>query len=283
MRIARRPAPRRAPASSAGVSASANRAGVALLTPTSVACADSTTATSRVNGLMNSSSVCGIGRVAGEPAVEFRGLAFREGRIAASLEADAAGSTNRAGAKRRGFARSSAHPIFAAHERGLVAEPVVFRARAAAASQPAAARFSHADAAARAGQPGRRHRLCRDRRLAGLRVFRPRRRARSISPSASVIAAPGRARRCGSPTTSSRSSGSTSTASAALWQFQPFWLRVVLEERPDQSNRLLAGVARQEPRHRRFSPAADAPRTGRRSARGAGRWRTALNPANNAG
>jgi uncharacterized membrane protein len=24
-----------------------------------------------------------------------------------------------------------------------------------------------------------------------------------------------------------------------LWRFQPFWLRVVLEERPDQSNRLL--------------------------------------------
>ena len=47
----------------AGVSASANSAGVALLTPASVACADSTTATSSVNGLMNSSSVCGIGRV----------------------------------------------------------------------------------------------------------------------------------------------------------------------------------------------------------------------------
>ena len=47
----------------AGVSASANKAGVALLTPTSVACADKTTATRRVNGLMNSSSVCGIGRL----------------------------------------------------------------------------------------------------------------------------------------------------------------------------------------------------------------------------
>ena len=47
-----------------GVSAIANKAGVALLTPTSVACADSTTATSRVNGLMNSSSVLGIGRLA---------------------------------------------------------------------------------------------------------------------------------------------------------------------------------------------------------------------------
>ena len=35
----------------AGVSAAANSAGVALLTPASVACADSTTATSSVNGL----------------------------------------------------------------------------------------------------------------------------------------------------------------------------------------------------------------------------------------
>ena len=59
----RRAAPRRAPSIFCGVSATANSAGVALLTPTSVACADSTTATSRVNGLMNSSSVCGIGRV----------------------------------------------------------------------------------------------------------------------------------------------------------------------------------------------------------------------------
>jgi len=47
----------------AGVSASAKSAGVALLTPTSVAWADNTTATSSVNGLMNSSSVRGIGRV----------------------------------------------------------------------------------------------------------------------------------------------------------------------------------------------------------------------------
>ena len=65
-----------------------------------------------------------------------------------------------------------------------------------------------------------------------------------------------------------------------LWQFQPFWLRVVLEERPDESNRLLAGIARQQHRHRRFPRAAGAPRAGGDSARGAGRWRAALNPAN---
>src|ERR1700682_5023404 len=44
-----------------GVSATANSARVALLTPASVACADSTTATSRVYGLRCSSSPFGSG------------------------------------------------------------------------------------------------------------------------------------------------------------------------------------------------------------------------------
>ena len=52
-----------------GVSASANSAGVALLTPASVACADSTTATSSVNGLMCWSSLFGSG-VGGLEAAE---------------------------------------------------------------------------------------------------------------------------------------------------------------------------------------------------------------------
>ena len=47
-----------------GVSASANSAGVALLTPASVACAESTTATSSVNGLMWTSSPLGSGLAA---------------------------------------------------------------------------------------------------------------------------------------------------------------------------------------------------------------------------
>ena len=46
----------------AGVSAIANSRRVALLTPVSVACADSTTATSKVKGLRNSSSPFGSGR-----------------------------------------------------------------------------------------------------------------------------------------------------------------------------------------------------------------------------
>src|SRR5262249_44132794 len=47
-----------------GVSAAANSAGVALLTPASVACAESTTATSSVNGLMCLSSPLGSGLAA---------------------------------------------------------------------------------------------------------------------------------------------------------------------------------------------------------------------------
>jgi hypothetical protein len=47
-----------------GVSASANNAGVALLTPASVACADNTTATSSVKGLMCCNSVLGSGLAA---------------------------------------------------------------------------------------------------------------------------------------------------------------------------------------------------------------------------
>src|SRR6185437_1107665 len=47
-----------------GVSAAANNAGVALLTPASVACADNTTATSSVNGLKYLSSVLGSGLAA---------------------------------------------------------------------------------------------------------------------------------------------------------------------------------------------------------------------------
>src|SRR5712675_148099 len=48
----------------AGVSAAANSAGVALLTPASVACADRTTATNKVNGVMYCSSPTGSGLAA---------------------------------------------------------------------------------------------------------------------------------------------------------------------------------------------------------------------------
>jgi uncharacterized membrane protein len=63
-----------------------------------------------------------------------------------------------------------------------------------------------------------------------------------------------------------------------LWRFQPFWLRVVLEERPDESNRLLVTS------HGRRLVIADflgAPmrRELAASLRAAlSRWRTALNP-----
>ena len=52
-----------------GVSASLNRAGVALLTPASVACAESTTATSKVNGSM-CSKLAARRRIGGGEAAE---------------------------------------------------------------------------------------------------------------------------------------------------------------------------------------------------------------------
>lgn len=64
------------------------------------------------------------------------------------------------------------------------------------------------------------------------------------------------------------------------WRFQPFWLRVVLEEHPDESNRLLVTS------HGRFLVIGDflgAPmrRELAESLRTAlARWRAALNPAN---
>src|SRR3954447_1191610 len=58
-----------------GVSAAANNAGVALFTPASVACAESTTATSSVYGLRELSSVVGAG------------LAFLKRRNASSTSA----------------------------------------------------------------------------------------------------------------------------------------------------------------------------------------------------
>jgi uncharacterized membrane protein len=67
-----------------------------------------------------------------------------------------------------------------------------------------------------------------------------------------------------------------------IWRFQPFWLRIVLEERPDESNRLLiASHGRRlvigdflgAPLRREL---ADSLRTA------LARWRAALNPANGA-
>jgi uncharacterized membrane protein len=67
-----------------------------------------------------------------------------------------------------------------------------------------------------------------------------------------------------------------------MWRFQPFWLRVVLEEKPDESNRLfLASHGRQftiadflgAPMRRELAAALGTALS---------RWRAALNPANSA-
>src|SRR6184192_3028999 len=63
-----------------GVSAALNRARVALLTPASVACADSTTATSNVKGLTYSSSPLGSGLAAATRSGDTLALALR-GRV----------------------------------------------------------------------------------------------------------------------------------------------------------------------------------------------------------
>ncbi|HEV2302309.1 MAG TPA: DUF2244 domain-containing protein [Stellaceae bacterium] len=68
-----------------------------------------------------------------------------------------------------------------------------------------------------------------------------------------------------------------------LWRFQPFWLRVVLEERADRSNRLFVAS------HGRSLVIADfVPPPARRELAGSlrealARWREALNPATGAG
>jgi len=68
----------------------------------------------------------------------------------------------------------------------------------------------------------------------------------------------------------------------ATWRFQPFWLRIVLEERPDESNRLLVashgktlviGDFLGAPVRRELAGSLRAALV---------RWRAALNPANHA-
>ena len=105
----------------------------------------------------------------------------------------------------------------------------------------------------------------------------------SISPSASATAAHGSARPCASPDDEFTVERVGIYGERRVWRFQPFWLRVILLERPDESNRLLLAS------HGRSLPIGDflgAPMRRElaeilRSV--LSRWRAALNPANNAG
>ena len=111
------------------------------------------------------------------------------------------------------------------------------------------------------------HRLCGDRRLAGLRVFRPRRRAVYLAFRLSYRSARQREilRLADDEFTVERID---IYGERRVWRFQPFWLRVILLERPDESNRLLLASHGQKPADRRFSRRPDAPRTGRDTALG---------------
>ena len=48
-----------------------------------------------------------------------------------------------------------------------------------------------------------------------------------------------------------------------IWRFQPFWLRVILLEQPDEVEPAVAGLARPDAADCRFFRRPDAPRTGR--------------------
>src|SRR5829696_2168836 len=170
-----------------GMSAASNNAGVALFTPASVACADSTTATSKVKGLMCCSSPLGAGCAAWK-----RRNASSASALVHCGSSPCAALLSAAACLRGGFG-IAALPFFAAAIRCLVAFFAMFlynerhepRQRS---GRPAHHLFGDSDAAPLArpdrlchpdGLPWRRKLRHRDffrpaRRLAGLRFSRPR-------------------------------------------------------------------------------------------------------------
>ena len=97
-------------AMAAGVGAAANKAGVALFTAASVVCADSATATSRVNGSVNTSSLFASGLAACSASKNGRMLAsgirgVLRGRLAGFASMAAAWRARRGGDKRRARAK----------------------------------------------------------------------------------------------------------------------------------------------------------------------------------
>jgi len=64
-----------------------------------------------------------------------------------------------------------------------------------------------------------------------------------------------------------------------LWRFQPFWLRVVLEERPDESNRLLLASHGRSLAIGDFLPPPSRRELAMTLREVLARWRAALNPA----
>ena len=64
----------------------------------------------------------------------------------------------------------------------------------------------------------------------------------------------------------------------AVWRFQPFWLRIVLEERPDASNRLVIASHGRSLVIGDFLPPATRRELADTLKAALARWRTALNP-----
>ena len=65
-----------------------------------------------------------------------------------------------------------------------------------------------------------------------------------------------------------------------VWRFQPFWLRVILEERPDESNRLLLASHGKSLVIAEFLGAPMRRELAETLRSVLGRWRASLNPAN---
>ena len=149
---------------------------VALLTPASVACADSTTATSSVKGLTYSSSPLGSGLAAARRA---KISATRSGATLAALRPRARLTRRRGGSRSDGLSDSSGHRGFAPADRvgRMPLMTAKLRANASGAGRfprcadtaqvAGAHRFPGADGGACGHQLRHRPRLLSGRRLAG--------------------------------------------------------------------------------------------------------------------
>jgi uncharacterized membrane protein len=160
--------------------------------------------------------------------------------------------------------------------------PPVFRARAAAASQPEVAQFSPADGDARAGQPrpgvgfvaiGAWPVIGFFGLDVGLVYLAFRLNYRSARQSETI-------RLADDAFTVERVSV---RGERRHWRFEPFWVRVILQERSDASNRLLVASHGRSLVIGDFAPPATRRELALTLHDALTRWRNSLNPAWQAG